>query len=454
MKKKIISKILIIRPDAIGDFVNITPVLCAIKNNDPNIKISLLASEANAPIAKIHPLIDEVIIDKIKSVSLIKYAAEIREKHFDAVLIYYNELPYALLAFLAGIPIRVGDKDKILLSIFYNYGTHINNADQTKHVMEYNLQYLEAIGFDVKGCKLNLPPSPVDFPISGNPLIGILLGYVGGTAARRTLSKELYAEAIRKILKNIPQATIVLLGTSEMAEDAKYIETNSKIVNLVGKTSLYELMSVISKLSVYIGVDTGPTHIAAAYGIPMVFINAIKSPKPQRWAPLYSPKVIVKFKKKCPDICNYAACKKNICSDSISTDEIAEGVEHLLEPRRSVAGSEFLYSFYKSNNIVFIADQLPAIADKLEVKGFNVSLYPKNIFNILNLKNILDALTYQDATIIHSTVNKPFLFKILELLSPSRLLTPPLILYSDKVWGSADELVKYYIERFREKTHV
>jgi hypothetical protein len=214
-------------------------------------------------------------------------------------------------------------------------------------------------------------------------------------------------------------------------------------------------MSVISKLSVYIGVDTGPTHIAAAYRIPMVFINAIKSPKPQRWAPLYSPKVIVKFKKKCPDICNYAACKKTICSDSISTDEIAEGVKHLLEPpRQAGAGSEFLYSFYKSNNIVFIADQLPAVAKKLEEKGLSVVLYPKNKFNIFNLKNILDTLTYEDATIIHSTVNNPFLFKTLGLLSPSRLLTPPLLVYSNKDWESADELIKYYIDKFREKTHV
>ncbi|MFA4967321.1 MAG: glycosyltransferase family 9 protein [Candidatus Margulisiibacteriota bacterium] len=474
MKK--INKILIIRPDAIGDFINITPVLCAIKNNAPNIKITLLGSEANAPIARIHPLIDEVIIDKTKS-GLLKFAGELRGKNFDAALIYYNELNYALLTLLAGIPVRVGDKDKVLLSLIYNCGTHINNADQTKHVMEYNLQYLQAIGFKVNDCKLNLPPSPVDFPIFGKPLIGILLGYVGGTAARRTLSKEFYAETTKKIIELIPPATIVLLGNKDMAEDAKYIAnqwnlrlnasvplseprgslagSDKQVIDLVGKTSLYELMSVISKLNVYIGVDTGPTHIAAAYGISMVFINAIKSPKPQRWAPLYSPKVIVKFKEKCPDICNYAACKKTICSDSISTDEIAEGVKHLLEPpRQTGAGSEFLNSFYKSNNIVFIADKLPSIAKDLEKKGLNVSLFPKNKFNILNLKNILDALTYEDATIIHSTVNKPFIFKLLSLISPSRLLTPPLIIYSDKVWGSADELVKYYIERFREKTHV
>ena len=472
MKKRKISNILIIRPDAIGDFINITPVLCAIKKNDPNIKITLLASKANYSIAKIHPMIDEIIIDKIKSREVrnvfdyLNYVKELKQKHFDAALIYYNEFPYAFLAYLSGIPVRVGDKDKVLLSVFYNGGTHINNADQTKHVMEYNLQYLEAIGFNTGDCKLSLPPPQKDYPISGNPLIGIHLGYVGGTAAKRKLPKEKYAEAVKKIFNYFPQATIVLLGTEEMAEDANYIYMEPRrlprdisrgsaagsILNLIGKTNIYQLMSIISKLSVYIGVDTGPTHIAAAYGIPMVFINAIKSPKPQRWAPLYSPKVIVKFRDKCPFVCHYANCQKTICSDSISTDEVANGVKQLLAG--GTAHDEFLYSFYKSNNIVFIADKLPPIAKMLEDKGLSVSLYPKNKFNVFNIKNILDQLTYEDATIIHSKVKRPFLFKILEWISPSRLLTPPLILFNNKVWESADELIKYYIERFKAKTRV
>ena len=462
MKMRKINRILIIRPDAIGDFINITPVLCAIKKNDPNIKITLLASKANYPIAKIHPMIDEVIIDKIKSGNIhnifdyLNYVKELKQKHFDAALIYYNEFPFAFLAYLAGIPVRVGDKDKVLLSIFYNNGTHINNADQTKHVIEYNLQYLEAIGFNTKGCKLSLPLPPKDYPISGNPLIGIHLGYVGGTAARRKLPKEKYAEAVCKIFNCFPQATIVLLGTDDMAEDAKYI--GGRAINLVGKTDSYELMSIISKLNIYIGVDTGPTHIAAAYGIPMVFINAIKSPKPQRWAPLYSPKVIVKFKDKCPYVCHYANCNKTICSDSISTDEIADGVKQLLLQERVAedvsSSAGVTYSFTKSNNIVFIADEMPAIGKRLEEKGLSVSLYPKNKFNIFNLKNILDFLTYEDATIIHSTVNKPILFKLLGLLSPSRLLTPPLIIFDDRGWDLSDELIKYYIERFKEKTRV
>jgi ADP-heptose:LPS heptosyltransferase len=90
MPNKIIERILIIRPDAIGDFINITPILCAIKKNDPNIKITLLASKANYPIASIHPLIDEIIIDKIKTGEVrnifdcLNYAKELRQKNFDA----------------------------------------------------------------------------------------------------------------------------------------------------------------------------------------------------------------------------------------------------------------------------------------------------------------------------------------------------------------------------------
>jgi ADP-heptose:LPS heptosyltransferase len=464
MKTRKINNILIIRPDAIGDFVNITPVLKAIKANNPDIKITLLASKNNSPLASNHPLIDETIVDKIKAGQInsisdfFDYVKEIREKKFDAALIFYNELPYALLAFFARIPFRVGDKDKLLLSPFYNSGVHIKNVDQSKTVIDYNLLYIKCLGFTYENPAPNLPPPRKDFPIFGNPLIGIHMGYIGGTGARRKLPKEKYLESINQIANLVPGAKIALLGIDDMADDADYITAHStagaSLINLVGKTDLDELMSVISKLNVYIGVDTGPTHIAAAYKIPMVFIMAIKSVKPLRWAPNHSPKVIVKLKSRCPHVCNYASCKETVCSDSISTDEIAEGVKLLLNKKESSYQDEYRYSFKMSNNILFVSDQMPRIASKLSQQGFGAAHLPINKFTIFNLKNILDLMLYEDITIVHSEKNDQILFKLLEWISPSLLLTPPLILFDDRNWGSADELIKYYIERFKAKTHV
>lgn len=167
MKK--INKILIVRPDAIGDFISVTPVLFALKRENPEIRITVLAGPGNFRLVKDHNLVDEVLLDKVKSGLIGKrgkfsalsdfraYAREIRNHHFDAALIYHNELPYALLAWLAGIPVRVGDKDKVFLSPFYNGGTHIKNADQSKTVIDYNLQYIRALGYKTDNCP---PTSP------------------------------------------------------------------------------------------------------------------------------------------------------------------------------------------------------------------------------------------------------------------------------------------------------
>ncbi|HTY12967.1 MAG TPA: glycosyltransferase family 9 protein, partial [Candidatus Omnitrophota bacterium] len=295
-----------------------------------------------------------------------------------------------------------------------------------------------------------------DYPISGSPLIGIHLGYIGGTAAKRKLPPEKYIEAIEKIFGYYPSATVALLGTGEISGDSQDIAGRCRggcVIDLVGKTSLPELISVIKKLSVYIGVETGPTQIAAAYKIPMVFINAVKCLKPQRWAPLHSPKVIVKLSSNCPFVCHYASCLDQRCSLSISTDEIANGVKELLDPGRR-KNDEFRYSFAKSNNILFVADRLPAAADKLKALGFGVALYPPDEFNLRKFGALLDRMTLEDTTIVHSTIDRPFLFKLIELVSPSRLLTPPLVLYSREILDPAEKLIESYLERFRSKTHV
>ncbi len=479
MKKRKINKILIVRPDAIGDFISITPVLSAIKKSDPGIKITLLASRANLELAKTHPLIDEVILDRIREgrvrniFDLIGYAWSLRENKFDAALIFYNELPYALLCLLARIPARVGDKDKLLLSPFYNCGTHINNADQTKSVLEYNLQYAQALGFDTSGCELNLPEPKNKYPINGTPLIGIHLGHIGGTAAKRKLPQEKYVQILDRIFSLLPGSRVVLLGTGEMKNEAEYLSAGARgaVTDLVGRTTLSELMSIISELNVYIGVETGPTQIAAAYKIPMVFINAVKCLKPQRWAPLHSPKVIVRLKTRCNRTCHYASCPDESCSHSISAEEVANGVKELLSNNLRInsrlnilsensfsssdpASNEFLYSFTHSNNITFVADREPDAADRLRQMNFIVDLIPISEFRLLNIKGLLDRITYFDTTILHSTVDRPFLIFLLSLLAPSRLLTPPLMVYNEQILDSADNLVKFYVERFKGKTHV
>jgi ADP-heptose:LPS heptosyltransferase len=131
-----IKNILIIRPDAIGDCVLITPAIKALKNCFPNATISVLAQELTRDIFATNPDVTEVLTD-IKQIKTGKY---------DLSIHYYNELPYALAAKRAKIKYRLGDPSKFPVGLLYNLKYRQNWRDITKHDVEQNMLLLKPLG--------------------------------------------------------------------------------------------------------------------------------------------------------------------------------------------------------------------------------------------------------------------------------------------------------------------
>ncbi|NBV83408.1 hypothetical protein EBR57_04725 [bacterium] len=106
--------------------------------------------------------------------------------------------------------------------------------------------------------------------------------------------------------------------------------TKGSFIDLSGKTPLRILMGLIANAAVVVGTDTGPTHIAAALGVPVVSVSPTKFVKSLRWGPWRTPNRVVSASAACDLVCRPYHCKKTICLDAIpysrATDAILEVV--------------------------------------------------------------------------------------------------------------------------------
>ena len=145
------KKILIVRPDALGDVILMIPMLNTIKLNYPDSKIYTLQQKYTHSLLSNHDAVykvldDPIRIGKIKSLkdffSFVKY---IRSFDFDIVIFPYLELPYVLLAVLAGIKCRIGDGNKLGLRIFLTHSVKLNFRNMFLHEVEQNINLLRPL---------------------------------------------------------------------------------------------------------------------------------------------------------------------------------------------------------------------------------------------------------------------------------------------------------------------
>ncbi len=153
----------------------------------------------------------------------------------------------------------------------------------------------------------------------------------GGDRPNRRWDPDHLATVVEELLRAYP-ARIVLFGGPGEEFLAKYIENHihsPKMVSLAGKLNLNELCYIISKLDLFITNDSGPMHIAAAAGTPVVAIFGPENPmhlRPYTREALY--RVVYKDVPCRP--CSKAFCEKPICLSAIMPDDVFHACVELL----------------------------------------------------------------------------------------------------------------------------
>ncbi|MDD3344952.1 MAG: lipopolysaccharide heptosyltransferase II [Candidatus Omnitrophica bacterium] len=293
-------RMLITRTDRIGDVLLSTPAIKALRLKYPQAYIAMMVSPYARDIVEGNPYLDEVIIyDKdLKHRSWIrsfKFAGYLRKKKFDLAVILHPANRVHILAFLAGIPRRLGYDRKF--GFLNNLKKAHTKQQGLKHEAEYSLELLETLGIKGRARDLYMPIREESerwaeklLEDSGIKSTDKLLALnPGASCPSKIWPAERFAQVAEELARRHNFKVLVLSGPkdSSLAQEV-CAKTGCGALDLSGRTSVSQMASVLKRCSLFISNDSGPVHIASALGTPVISIFGRNQPglSPFRWGPL------------------------------------------------------------------------------------------------------------------------------------------------------------------------
>ena len=337
-----IDNILIRSTNWVGDAILSTPAIRAVRKNFPTATITILAKPWVAPVFFNNPHIDNISIydgtGKHKGLAgKFRLAKALRRTKFDAVILFQNAFEAALLAWLAGIPMRVGyntDGRGLLLTHTIAVNTHKKQIHET----EYYLGILNDVGLTTSGRNLTLVVSDDERVQAGRILmkyqlepaekiVGISPGATYGSAKRWL--PERFAALCDRLCETGGVHLVILGGPNERAI-GEHVRKLMKCpaINLCGRTNLREAAALTEKCSLFITNDSGLMHVAAALDIPLVAIFG--STNPVTTGPVGVNSHIVRVPVPCSPCLKTECPTDHRCMNEITVDMVYEVVEDIL----------------------------------------------------------------------------------------------------------------------------
>jgi len=337
------SALLVRAVNWLGDAVLTTPALGAVRSAFPGTRISVAAKPPVAELFLNHPDVDEILVydkgGRHKGASgMLLMAGELRRKRFDAAILFQNAFDAALLAFLAGIPDRQGfatDGRRLLLS----RSVPVTPEVLRLHHAEYYLRLVEELGVPrpaVPRMLLRVSEEERDsmrtrLASLGIPEGGRILGVNPG--ATYGSAKRWYPDRFASVADTLSGewgASVVLMGSVPEMPLSTEIEGAMKRrpVNLSGKTTVRELMALLSLCSFLVTNDSGPMHIGAALGVPLA---AVFGPTDWRTTSPWTPKAkVVRVDVDCSPCMKRECDRGHECMLGVTAEMVVAAARELL----------------------------------------------------------------------------------------------------------------------------
>jgi ADP-heptose:LPS heptosyltransferase len=341
-------RVLAVRLDNLGDVLVTTPAIHAIRESLPEAAITLLASPVGAQAGRLNPDVDEVVVynapwmdpwshlplDPVREMEAIARLSA----SYDAAVIFssfrQSPLPAAYLCYLAGIPLRLAasiDGPGSLLT------TRHRHPERIMHEVERGLDLVAAVGMRTSDDRLVLRvPDGARTEIAGlarhrRPLIVV---HPGCSMPARTYPWEQYVEVVDIVVRNLG-ARVVLTGADSERPlvDAILARVNpwsrAQVVAAAGTLTFPAFCALIDAADVVVTNNTGPMHMAAALGTPVVALFALTNP-PEQWGPWRAPHRMLWHEVPCR-LCYSRVCPiAHDCLREVRPPQVVEAVADLL----------------------------------------------------------------------------------------------------------------------------
>jgi len=288
--------VLLIRTDHLGDMLLPLPMAQALKAAWPDCRVSVLASAANAAAARHHPAVDHVEIDpaEAKGSGVRGIRALARQVHAlgcEAAVVAHPTPRLALALAWAGVPVRVGTAYRAYSFLFNRRVRQHRRRPPWKHEAAYNVELLRPLGIEAA------VPSGVAWAVAADDAaaVALLLGaepvrlvvlHPGNAGSAMNWTPAQYAELGRRLAAGDVRIAVTG-GPGETELTARVSGAIGPALDLGGRLTLPQLAALLQRSTLYVGSATGPTHLAAAVGIPVIALySPLRSSAPQRWRPL------------------------------------------------------------------------------------------------------------------------------------------------------------------------
>jgi ADP-heptose:LPS heptosyltransferase len=357
------EKILVVKAAGIGDLVLAIPALRALRARFPESEIDLLVTPKCSNVLKNCPYINAIHVIRTKGMlnridqrdlwSILRTLYRLRKKHYDVLINLYHLFTDRGGSRMRGLCRAVGARYAIGRNtdgrgMFYDDSipdSWTDPAYERRHELELNLDVVRLLGAEDPGRGLEFWVQNEDrlevrrildqeiFLENKGPRIALNLG---GDALYKRWPDHHTAALGDLLMQRLSAQVLIVGGEKEIpAADRVISMMNKRPVNLAGKLDILELAAFLEDCDLMVTNDTGPMHLSAAVGTPVV---ALFGPgKPGRYAP-YGPAgfhTLIQHPLDCSP-CTDFGCASRECMRHILPEDVCQKVADRLVLKEEV----------------------------------------------------------------------------------------------------------------------
>ena len=325
-------RILIIKPSAIGDVVHALPILNLLRRQWPEAHISWLVTPACAGLLERHPQLDDVIRFERRELGrgwrspraafeLYRFMHDLGRRHFDLVIDLQGLFRSGWMAASTRAPFRVGPANAREGGwLFYTHRVPTGPPEQ--HAIERYLTLAQAVGCERGPVEFRFAVDDADRAAVAAltpPRYAVLMP--GANWVTKQWPVERFAALVTPLRERFGLESVVAGGPDTIKLAAKV----DGAVQLAGRTNLRQLVALFERASLVVANDSGPMHIAAALGRPLV--TPFGPTNPVRTGPYRRMDSVVRVDIPCSP-CYSRRCSHVSCLNWIAVEPVVELARH------------------------------------------------------------------------------------------------------------------------------
>jgi heptosyltransferase-1 len=277
--------ILIVRLGALGDVVHAIPAAAALRRALPDARIDWIVEARHRSILDLVTIVDRVIAIESRNVSgWINAVRQLRETRYDVALDFQGLMKSAVFARASGAARVVGFsiwhlREKAARSLYSETDDALEGEEG--HVILKNLHLLRVLG--IESAAIEFPLARVESRAAaevGRMFDGQRFGIINPGAAwpNKRWPPSAFGEVAAFLQEVRGMPSIVLWGPDERALAESVVEASGGTARLAPPTTVVDLVELSRAATIVVSGDTGPLHIAAAVGTPVVALYGPTNP--------------------------------------------------------------------------------------------------------------------------------------------------------------------------------